>query len=134
MDRYDDDVANRFITNGDRKAATDRVRLQNVERPINKFVFAPTQLFVGVVNKLMRHHTKRQEQNQKNVGRCHHRLTPSCFAIKLATHTNWNDNKAHQGRQHERKQECLVHSWPSENVNCEHYLRACLSPENLVLA
>lgn len=62
-------VAHCFVANGHGEIAAKSLWFQDVKRAKQKFVFTPTEVFVGMVEELVRYDTKRKKQHKECVNR-----------------------------------------------------------------
>ena len=116
------DITNSFVTEGEREISTIGLGIQDVERAVQQFVFTPSEFFVGMVDELVRHNTKRQEHYEERVNRTDHGFAPCRSLSYWAALPNRNDNESHSGGNEKGKQESLVDSGPSKDVDRDHGL------------
>jgi len=78
------------------------------------------QFAVGVGDELVGHHAEGQEHGEERVDGTDNCLAPGGLAVDRAALAEGNDRESHGGGDDERDDECLVHSWPPEDVNRNH--------------
>jgi len=120
VDDEHDDVAQCLVAEREREGSAELLRLEQVERTENELVFAPPQVFVRVVDPLVRHHAEGEEDDEEDVRAAEHRLTPGGLAVDGAALADHDHEVRQEVGRKEGKEERLIHAGPSEDVDCDH--------------
>ena len=116
-----DDVADSFVRRREGEVTPERLGLEEIERTVDDLALRPAEVAVGVVDPLVRDHTKGDEHRPEHVDGGEHRLAPRHRSAFRATLRVRDYREGHTGRQEQRKEEGDVYAWPFEDVDRDQH-------------
>jgi len=120
MNHEHDDVSECFVTDGERERPAELLGLEHIEGAKDDLVFAPTELFVGMVDPLVRHHPEGEKDDEEDVRAAEHRFAPCRLAVNWSAFANHDDEVRQKCGRKKGEKERLIHAGPSEDVDCDH--------------